>query len=144
MMMKPILVVDNDTLLAETVSQLLETNGYATTTAGSGEEAFSLLEVRRFDLVLCDIHMGAKDGFAVLAACKARHPQTKVIICSGDVVYETVSLAFKCGAVSFLAKPFLKRELLHQVGRCFAQTQEENPWKTAQLTQVVGRQGCFG
>ncbi len=143
MMMKPILVVDDDTLLVEMVSQILKTNGYAATTADSGEEALSFLEVRRFALVLCDIHLGDKNGFAVLAACKAMHPQTKVILCSGDVVYETVSLAFKRGAVSFLAKPFLASELLHQVGRCFSQA-EESPWKTAQLTQVVGRQGCFG
>lgn len=145
-MKKHILVVDDDTLLAEMVSRCLTTNGYTVTTTNSGDEAFSFLEIHRFDLVLCDIHMDGKDGFAVLAACKTRHPKTKVILCSADVVYKTVSLAFKCGAESFLAKPFLTKELLHQVGRCLDQEQQESPRKMslqAHAAKVVDRAGCF-
>lgn len=125
-MNKHILVVDDNTLLADMVSRWLRINGYTVTTAYSGEKAFSFLEVNRYDLILCDIHMDGKDGFAVLAACKVRHPKTKVIMCSGDKAAETVSLAFNRGADSFLDKPFMIDELWHQVGLCLDHDQQES------------------
>ena len=140
-MKKHILVVDDDIILGEMISRCLTANGYTVTTTNSGEEAFSFFTIHRFDLVLCDIHMDGRDGFAVLAACKAIHPVTKVILCSGDVVYKTISMAFKCGADSFLAKPFLPSELLHQVGRCLGQERQELPGQLplqAHAAQVVG------
>lgn len=123
-MQKNILVVDDESLLVEMVSRCLGENGYAVTTANSGEDAFSFLNILRFDLALCDIRM---DGFAVLAACKGLHPRTRVILCSGDIVYETLSMAFACGADGFLAKPFLLGELLHQVNKCLACRQPIKP-----------------
>ena len=121
-----ILVVDDDVLIVDMIERCLEENGYAITTADNGDEALYFLKTRKFDLVLCDIHMDGKDGFAVLAACKALHPQTKVILCSGDVVYATLSRAFAFGADSFLAKPFLLGELLHQIKKCLAREQGEH------------------
>lgn len=125
-MNKRILVVDDDVLIVDMIERYLEENGYAITTADNGEEALSFLKTRNFDVVLCDIHMDGKDGFAVLATCKALHPQIKVILCSGDVIYATLSKAFACGADSFLAKPFLLSELLHQIKRCLAREQPNN------------------
>lgn len=140
-MKKHILVIDDDIMLAEIISHCLTENGYTVTTTNSGDEAFSFFTIHRFDLVLCDIHMEGRDGFAVLAACKAIHPETKVILCSGDVVYTTISRAFKSGADSFLAKPFLPSELLYQVGRCLGRAQQELPGQIPQHThaaQVAG------
>jgi CheY-like chemotaxis protein len=125
-MQKNILVVDDESLLVEMISRYLRAHGYKVTTANSGTKAFSYLEQIRFDLALCDIHMDDMDGFAVLAVCKALHPQTKVILCSGDIVYETVSRVFSSGADGFLAKPFLLGELLHQVNKCFAWEQPDS------------------
>lgn len=121
-----ILVVDDDVLIVDMIERYLEENGYATTTADNGDEAVFFLKTRKFDLVLSDIHMDGQDGFAVLAACKALHPQTKVILCSGDIVYATLSRAFACGADSFLAKPFLFGELLHQIKKYLAREQPRN------------------
>jgi DNA-binding NtrC family response regulator len=69
--------------------------------------------------------MPGTDGFAVLSDCKALQPQTKVILCSGDTVSETVNRAFTCGADGFLAKPFLLGELLNQISRCLPLKQPE-------------------
>lgn len=124
-MQKNILVVDDESLLVEMVSRCLRTHGYKVSTAHSGTEAFFLLEEIRFDLALCDIHMDDMDGFTVLAICKALHPQTKVILSSGDIVYETISRAFACEADGFLAKPFLLSELLHQTTKCLPRQQPE-------------------
>jgi two-component system chemotaxis response regulator CheY len=91
--------------------------------------------------------MDGKDGFAVLADCKAMHPQTKVILCSGDVVYATLSKAFACGADSFLAKPFRFGELLHQIKKCLAREQPQNQGITAvqaHAPQAFDKKSCSG
>lgn len=126
-MQKKILVVDDEFLLLEMISRYLRAHGYIVTTANSGTEAFSLLEQNRFDLTFCDLHMDDMDGFTILAACKALHPRSKVILCSRDIVYETISRAFASGADGFLAKPFLLGELLHQTNKCLPWLQPENP-----------------
>jgi CheY-like chemotaxis protein len=113
-----ILVVNDEPMLVEIISRCLTAKGYRVTTANNGGDASSFLTLFRFDVVLCDIHMSGTDGFAVLSDCKALQPQTKVILCSGDTVSETVNRAFACGADGFLAKPFLLGELLHQISRC--------------------------
>ena len=125
--MKKILVVDDESLLVKMVSLYLTLIGYAVTTAISGEEALSYLRLLRFDLILCDIHMDDMDGFTVLAACKALHPQTKMILCSGDIADETVRRAFTCGADSFLAKPFHIDELRRRINRCLSCEPQEDP-----------------
>lgn len=140
-MKKKILVVDDDTMLAELIKRVLELNGYAATMAHSGEEAISFLKERGFDLVLCDIHMHGRDGFSVLTASKAMHPLTRVILCSGNVCYATVSKAFHYGADSFLAKPFSASSLRRQVGSCLGQKQQEeidNMGPTAARLEIAG------
>lgn len=143
-----ILVVDDDVLIMDMIERCLEENGYATTTADNGDEAIFFLKTREFDLVLCDIHMDGQDGFAVLAACKALHPQTKVILCSGDVVYATLSRAFASGADSFLAKPFRFGELLHQIKKCLTREQPQNHQGImavqAHTPQTFGQKSCSG
>lgn len=146
-MKQHVLVIDDNTLLMRIISRILMANGYTVTTANSGDEAFSFLKLHRFDLALCDLHMDGKDGFAVLAACKAMQPKTKVILSSGDVVYETIDMAFKCGADSFLAKPFLASELLHQVSLCLGPEHQEILGEIdlpANALQFVGLEECFG
>lgn len=142
-----ILVADDDVLLVDMIECCLAENGYATTTADNGEEAVFFLKTRKFDLILCDIHMEGKDGFAVLAAGKSLHPHIKVILCSGDVGYVTLSRAFACGADGFLAKPFLLDELLHQIKKCLVHTLPENQGVMARQTrapQAFAPKSCSG
>jgi DNA-binding NtrC family response regulator len=115
---RQILVVDDDELMRQLMVHCLELENYRITTATSGEEALCCLENHRFAVVLCDIHLGGEDGFAVLAACKSRHPQSKVILCSGDVTPRTLGKVANSGADSFLAKPFRLGELHERLRDC--------------------------
>ena len=110
-MVNRILVVDDDVLLVDMIEQCLEEDGYAAATTDNGEEAIFFLKTRKFDLLLR--HFGAD-------------PQTKVILCSGDIVYATLSRAFACGADSFLAKPSLLNELRHRLKKCLGRESPEN------------------
>ncbi|MGV1098454.1 response regulator transcription factor [Thiovibrio sp. JS02] len=144
-MKKQILVVDDDALLVEMISYFLKMDGHLVTTARNGKEALSLLAAYTFDLVLCDIHMDGRDGFAILAASKALQPETKVILSSGDVVYETISMAFQCGADDFLAKPFLVSELQHQISLCLDRKRQKKmkiPASPASVAQAHCQANC--
>jgi len=66
-----ILVVDDESEIREGLELLLNTEGYSTSSAESGEAGLTMLEEKPFDLVLLDMIMPGLDGFQVLAKFKA-------------------------------------------------------------------------
>lgn len=101
---KSVLVVDDAPLLLETTAALLEDHGYLVTMAGSGAEALALLQDVRPDVIVCDLHMPEMDGFAVIAAVRARDPRLPVIILSSEDDVYTVLHAIRGGAFDYVMK----------------------------------------
>src|ERR1700676_1175742 len=78
-MMSPIILVIDDTALArETVSRLLEYEGFKTIRACNGKEAYATLYAQKPDLVLLDLMMPEMDGITFLGMVR-RHPQWEEI-----------------------------------------------------------------
>ena len=65
-MAKKILVVDDEEGIRETLSLVLEDEGYETVTASSGSEALANLSTDSFDVVITDLRMPAPDGMEIL------------------------------------------------------------------------------
>jgi DNA-binding NtrC family response regulator len=101
-----ILVVDDEAIAARNLGEVLTRQGYAVTVATGGSEGLTLLERKRFDLVLTDLRMEAVDGMAILAACRAAQPDSEVIVITGYATTETAVEAMKRGAFHYVAKPF--------------------------------------
>ncbi len=80
MLQRHILVVDDEAIVAETVSLLLEWDGHVVDTAGSGEEALSLFQPGKFDLVITDFFMPSMDGGELAAAIKSQAPTQPVVL----------------------------------------------------------------
>ncbi|MEM6537873.1 MAG: response regulator [Pseudomonadota bacterium] len=102
-----ILVVDDDPLMRELTSTKLADAGYAVDVAENGEEAWTLLTSRSFELVIADLDMPIVTGYELterMRASKEFH-QTPVIVITGSDHAEAVDKAFAVGATSFLAKP---------------------------------------
>ncbi|MEM9263221.1 MAG: response regulator [Pseudomonadota bacterium] len=102
-----ILVVDDDPLMRELTSTKLADAGYAVDVAENGEEAWTLLTSRSFELVIADLDMPIVTGYELterMRASKEFH-QTPVIVITGSDHPEAVDKAFAVGATSFLAKP---------------------------------------
>jgi DNA-binding NarL/FixJ family response regulator len=72
--------------------------------AEDGREALELVEAHRPDVVLLDITMPFVNGLSALAAIRADHPATRVIILSMHDNEEYVTQAFKAGAAGYLLK----------------------------------------
>jgi two-component system alkaline phosphatase synthesis response regulator PhoP len=70
-MAKKILIVDDDPDLVEAVSTILESKGYAVSTAYDGVEGLKKARTENPDLIVLDVMMPNKDGYAVCKELKA-------------------------------------------------------------------------
>jgi two-component system response regulator PilR (NtrC family) len=96
--------------MREFLEILLSREGYDVTLASSGENAFEILEQKKFDLVVTDIKMKDIDGLEVLKKTKELSPESIVVIISAFATAETAVQAMKEGAYDYIPKPFKVRE----------------------------------
>ena len=75
-----ILVVDDEPLVCETVTMLLQIDGHRVASAHSATEALALFESGKFDLVITDFFMPAMTGGELAAAIKTRAPNQPVVL----------------------------------------------------------------
>ncbi len=113
-MSKPvILIVDDEEGIRESLSGILEDEGYDILTADSGEEAVKILRETSPDLIFLDIWLTGMDGIKTLQEIKAMKPDAPVIMISGHGSIELAVKATQIGAYDFLEKPLsLERVLL--------------------------------
>ena len=113
-MSKPvILIVDDEEGIRESLSGILEDEGYDILTADSGEEAVRILRETSPDLIFLDIWLTGMDGIKTLQEIKAMKTDVPVIMISGHGSIELAVKATQTGAYDFLEKPLsLERVLL--------------------------------
>ncbi|HSM76067.1 MAG TPA: sigma-54 dependent transcriptional regulator [Bryobacteraceae bacterium] len=102
-----ILIVDDEPLIRQSLSGVLEDEGYQTHSVPSGEACLEELGRTNYDLVLLDIWLPGMDGLDVLARIQeiSLPARPAVINISGHGTIETAVRATKLGAFDFLEKP---------------------------------------
>jgi len=121
-----ILLVDDEISIRQSLSGILEDEGYQTSSAEDGHKALAMLEVESFDIVLLDIWMPGIDGIEVLKRIKQSNPQLPVIMISGHGNVETAVKATRLGAIDFIEKPLDLQKILLSI---------ENALKLSKLEQ---------
>ena len=101
-----ILVVEDDSLLAEGLLKLLTRAGHTVEHAMTGKHADRALGEERFDLVVLDIGLPDIDGFEVLRRLRARHSSTLVLVLTARDAVEDRVKGLDLGAEDYLTKPF--------------------------------------
>ncbi len=117
-----ILIVDDESVVVEIVSERLDEEGYLCAQAFSGEEALEKMESQSFDLVLTDYHMPGISGIDLIKKIKLLYPDTVVILMTAHNEVKIAVGAMKEGAYDYIAKPFdlddlsisIKRALGHR------------------------------
>jgi two-component system response regulator FlrC len=112
-----ILVVEDDSALAQALGDTLLLSGYDVVQATDGEQALARLDREPVDMVLTDVQMRPMDGRALLRNLRTRFHDLPVLIMTAYGTVEQAVEAIKLGAVDYLAKPFELDELLHKVER---------------------------
>ena len=102
---KPVLIVEDETILRESLRDWLTEDGYQVETAKDGEEGSKAIAENNFGVVLLDLKLPKKDGIEVLREAKALKPDLKTIIITAYPSVQTAVQALKEGAVDYLPKP---------------------------------------
>ncbi|MEC9006417.1 MAG: sigma-54 dependent transcriptional regulator [Nitrospirota bacterium] len=120
-MLRNICIVDDEPSILNTLSSILEDEGYQVSLAKSGPEALKLIRAEPPELVILDIWMPEIDGLETLKQIRQQFPKLMVIMMSGHGSVETAVKATKLGAYDYLEKPLdlekvtiLVRNALHQ------------------------------
>lgn len=106
-----ILVVEDEIDLRVAISDGLTMDGYAVDTCDNGEDAYDLLYVESYDLLILDLNLPKMDGLEVLEKIRDEKPDLHVLILSARSSVEDKVKGLDIGANDYLAKPFDFAEL---------------------------------
>jgi two-component system OmpR family response regulator len=110
-----VLVVEDDPLLADGISQLMRSAGHNVDYVVSAEFALKALSKEVFDLILLDVGLPGMSGFDFLKQLRRDKNHTPVIVVTArDALNEKVS-GLHFGADDYLTKPFASEELLARI-----------------------------
>jgi putative nucleotidyltransferase with HDIG domain len=112
-----ILVVDDDSIISEVLSQSLGDEGYSVTVVSRGDEVSQELEKQAYDLVMLDLMLPGIHGMQVFQQIRTRFPETDVIIMTGYASLESAMEAVRLGAQEYLTKPFQDIEIITRIIR---------------------------
>jgi two-component system, NtrC family, nitrogen regulation response regulator NtrX len=120
-----ILVVDDESGIRSTITEILSDEGYSVLAAANAEEASNLYKSEPVDLVLLDIWMPDMDGISLLKKwSESRRLKCPVVIMSGHGTVETAVEATRLGAVDYIEKPLSLAQLLRTVESALRQRVE--------------------
>ena len=110
-----ILLVEDQKDAAEILRQGLREQGYAVDVADDGEEADFKASVNGYDLIILDLMLPRKNGFAVCRDLRAAGNDTPILILSARDAVEERIRGLDLGADDYMVKPFEYQELLARV-----------------------------
>lgn len=145
-----ILLVEDDASLSTVLADYLRSKGYTVETASNGKEAWELILVKHYDLVISDIMMPKMNGFELLKLLRAQHITLPVIMLSAKTERDDIMLAYELGCDDYVTKPFSMDILICKVEavlRRFRMTNEskQTEWQLGELVfdsvrQLLGNQ----
>jgi two-component system, NtrC family, nitrogen regulation response regulator NtrX len=103
--MSRILIIDDERAIRNTLSEILQHEGYKVEVAENGEDGFEKFKKNTYDVVLCDIKMPRMDGMEFLEKSREVNPDVPLIMISGHGNIETAVEAVKKGAYDYISKP---------------------------------------
>jgi sigma-B regulation protein RsbU (phosphoserine phosphatase) len=112
-----VLIVDDNVKNLQVLGEFLKQEGLLVEFALDGKGALKWLENKKFDLILLDIMMPGMDGYEVCSIIKGTPEisEIPVIFITADTAPESIVKGFESGAVDYITKPFIQKELLIRV-----------------------------
>jgi putative two-component system response regulator len=113
--MTSILVIDDDAVVREVITEMLKNAGHEVIAAGTAAQALELFADEEIGLVVSDIVMPDLSGLELLEAMRLHRPSLPVVLVTGANTRHNLSEALTRGADGLVAKPFTQAELCEAV-----------------------------
>jgi DNA-binding NtrC family response regulator len=141
-----ILLVEDEEIIAVTLSDDLREAGHEVTHTADGKEAITILGDHVFDCVITDVRLPGADGIAVLRAAKTARPGTEVLVMTAFATVEAAVEAMRGGADDYIQKPFLNEAVVERLKRIssYRALVDENRRLRADLKGEDGLPGIIG
>jgi DNA-binding NtrC family response regulator len=117
-----ILFIDDDPGSRESLSLLLEFEGYHVEAVAAGEDALELLSRKSYDVIITDLFLPGVSGIDILKHVKEHSLPCNVILITGNATAETAVKAMKEGAFDYITKPLNFEELKVLVAKAVEKT----------------------
>lgn len=109
-----VLVIEDENSICNFIAKTLNSNGYKTTTAGSGKEGLAILTSALPDLVLLDLGLPDMDGMEIIRKTR-QWSSLPIIVISARAQEKEKVAALDAGADDYITKPFGTDELLARI-----------------------------
>lgn len=114
-----IIIIDDDSNLRKTLTDILLLNGFESCGAASGQAAVDMIKKEKYPVALIDLRLSDMPGLEVLEKIKKTSPDTECIILTGFASTESAIQAVNLGAYSYLQKPYDVNQLIITIKRAF-------------------------
>lgn len=118
-----ILIADDEEIIRDSISLILQRENYFVETAANGAEALAKHLENPFDIIITDIEMPEMRGTELLDRVLQATPETFVIIITAFASIETAISALRCGAYDYIIKPIEFDDLIIKINRLSNQKQ---------------------
>jgi DNA-binding response OmpR family regulator len=122
-----LLLVEDDTRIARFVARGLEEQSYAVDVVGDGNDALYQVEINDYDLVILDVMIPGKDGFAVCRSIRALGKRMPILMLTARDAIDDRITGLDSGADDYLTKPFEFGELLARLRALLRRPKELRP-----------------
>ena len=109
-----ILLVEDDRLIIENLTEFLKGEGFEEQYAEGQEKAMRLLEEQEFDLILLDVTLAQGNGYSACTQIKSRYEIPIIFLTALDDEFSVVT-GLEMGADDYISKPFRPRELVSRM-----------------------------
>jgi len=129
-----ILLLEDDTLFAESLVDLLEDEEYAVTHVPNGQEALDATFDEKFDIYLLDINVPLINGITLLKELRDANDKTPSIFLTSHKDKEMLAQGFLSGGDDYITKPFDSDELLLRINALLRRTKKDDSQSVGLLT----------
>jgi DNA-binding response OmpR family regulator len=110
-----ILIVEDDPAILNGLMDVLIFNGYAVEGIADGSQGLSKGLQNVFDLIILDVMLPGRDGFAICRKIRENRPEQAIMMLTAKGAEDDIVMGFKSGADDYLSKPFSLRELMVRI-----------------------------
>jgi DNA-binding response OmpR family regulator len=110
-----ILLIEDNILLSDNISYILEKENYLVDTAFDGENGYNKALTNIYEIIVLDLMLPKMDGFTILESLRLNNIKTPILILSAKAQIDDKVKALDNGCDDYLTKPFATEELLARI-----------------------------